>query len=91
MADVRMGRQTPTQSVILPYIQTKGPEAIELYHATGNDLLEWQQLLACDIMATNEDGLWVHQKYGYSVPRRNGKSENEELYGSIFERRIKKR
>lgn len=57
MADVRMGRQTPTQSVILPYIQTKGPEAIELYHATGNDLLEWQQLLACDIMATNEDGL----------------------------------
>lgn len=76
MADVRMGRQTPTQSVILPYIQTKGPEAIELYHATGNDLLEWQQLLACDIMATNEDGLWVHQKYGYSVPRRNGKSEN---------------
>ena len=52
MADVRMGRQTPTQSVILPYSETKGPEAIDLYHATGNDLLEWQQLLACDIMAT---------------------------------------
>ncbi len=39
-------------------------------------LLEWQQLLQCDIMAVNDDGLWMHQKYGYSVPRRNGKSEN---------------
>ena len=26
--------------------------------------------------ALNDDGLWMHQKYGYSVPRRNGKSEN---------------
>lgn len=76
MAEVKTGRQTPTQSVILPYSETKGQEAIDLYHETGNDLLEWQQLLACDIMATNEEKLWVHQKYGYSVPRRNGKSEN---------------
>ena len=42
----------------------------------GERLLEWQQLLQCDIMAVNDDGLWMHQKYGYSVPRRNGKSEN---------------
>lgn len=76
MAEVRIGRQTPTQSVILPYSETKGQEAIELYHETGNDLMEWQQLLECDIMAVHADGLWVHQKYGYSVPRRNGKSEN---------------
>lgn len=47
-----------------------------LYAKTGNELLEWQQLLQCDIMAVNDDGLWMHQKYGYSVPRRNGKSEN---------------
>lgn len=26
-------------------------------------------------MAVNDDGLWTHMKYGYSVPRRNGKSE----------------
>ena len=26
-------------------------------------------------MAVNSDGLWTHMKYGYSVPRRNGKSE----------------
>lgn len=76
MAEVRIGRQTPTQSVIIPYSETLGQEAVDLYHNTGNDLLDWQQLLECDIMAINEDRLWVHQKYGYSVPRRNGKSEN---------------
>lgn len=47
-----------------------------MYAKTGNELLEWQQLLQCDIMAVNEDGLWGHQKYGYSVSRRNGKSKN---------------
>lgn len=76
MAETRMGRQTPTQSVVIPYVETLGQEAIDLYSETGNDLLEWQQLLEYDIMAINEEGLWVHQKYGYSVPRRNGKSEN---------------
>lgn len=76
MAETRVGRQTPTQSVVIPYSKTKGQEAIDLYAQTGNVLLEWQQLLACDIMAVNDEGLWVHQKYGYSVPRRNGKSEN---------------
>lgn len=76
MAEIRYGRQTPTQSVVIPYEKTLGQEAAELYERTGNNLLEWQQLLQCDIMAVNDDGLWVHQKYGYSVPRRNGKSEN---------------
>lgn len=76
MAEKRLGRQTPTQSVVLPYSETKGQEASELYALTGNNLLEWQQLLQSDIMAVNDEGLWVHQKYGYSIPRRNGKSEN---------------
>lgn len=76
MAETRLGRQTPTQSVTIPYEKTRGQEAAELYAETGNKLLEWQQLLQCDIMAVNDEGLWVHQKYGYSVPRRNGKSEN---------------
>lgn len=76
MAEIRKGRQTPTQSVTIPYEETLGQEAIDLYAETGNELLEWQQLLEYDIMAVNTEGLWVHQKYGYSVPRRNGKSEN---------------
>ena len=80
----RVGRQTPTQSVILPYSETKGNEAIKLYAMTGNELMEWQQLMLCDIMAVNADGLWTHSKFGYSVPRRNGKTEvvtSRELWG----------
>ena len=71
----RVGRQEPTVSVILPYEDTKGPEAIELYNKSEKDALEWQAALTYDIMAVDGDGLWVHQKFGYSVPRRNGKSE----------------
>ena len=71
----RVGRQSPTVSVILPYEATKGQEAIELYNTSNSNALEWQAALTYDIMAVNDEGLWVHQKFGYSVPRRNGKSE----------------
>ena len=71
----RVGRQSPTVSVILPYQDTRGPEAIELYNKSEKDALEWQTALTYDIMTVDDDGLWVHQKFGYSVPRRNGKSE----------------
>ena len=71
----RVGRQSPTVSVILPYVDTKGAEAIALYNASENSMLEWQEALTYDLMAVNEEGFWVHQKFGYSVPRRNGKSE----------------
>lgn len=76
MAEIKRGRQTPTQSVIIPYKMTKGSEAAQIYSETGNELLEWQKILTYDMMAINDEGLWVHQKFGYSVPRRNGKSEN---------------
>ena len=32
MAEQRIGRQTPTQSVVMPYKDTKGPEAGQLYY-----------------------------------------------------------
>lgn len=70
-----IGRQSPTVSVIIPYQHTKGDEAVELYNATNNTMHEWQVALLYDIMGENDDGLWAHQKFGYSVPRRNGKSE----------------
>lgn len=76
MTAIRQGRQTPTQSVVLPYSDTRGQEAADIYNSTGNELMEWQVLLDYDIMAIDKDGLWIHQKFGYSVPRRNGKSEN---------------
>lgn len=69
-----IGRQRPTVSVILPYQTSKAGEAIELYNSTERDVLEWQEALLYDIMATDGE-LWTHQKFGYSVPRRNGKSE----------------
>ena len=59
----RLGRQTPTQALVLPYDETKGGEAVELY----------------DMMAVDDDGLWVHSKFGLSVPRRNGKSEVDKM------------
>lgn len=75
MAETRRGRQTPTQCVVLPYRKTLGQDAIERYEQTGREAQEWQQLLMSDIMARNEEDLWVHTKYGYSIPRRNGKNE----------------
>lgn len=84
MENKRKGRQIPTQSIVLPYTRTDGPEAIKTYNSTGKTAQEWQELLLSDILAYNEDGLWVHTKFGYSVPRRNGKNEIvaiREMYG----------
>lgn len=71
----RLGRQTPTFAFVLPYTKTYGEEAIELYNSTSRTAREWQELLVYDILAVNEDGLFVHSKYGWEVPRRNGKGE----------------
>lgn len=72
---VRLGNQHPTQSVILPYNDTLYQRAIDNYQRTKLTCYEWQRNLVKDIMAVNEDGLWVHQKFGFSVSRRNGKTE----------------
>lgn len=91
MAAPRIGRQTPTQSVVLPYYITKGQQAINYYNSSGRTAQEWQELLISDILAVNEEGLWVHTKFGYSVPRRNGKNEIvaiREIFGLINGERI---
>lgn len=75
MSDTKIGRQTPTQAVVLPYTESRGGEAIELYNRSGRTAQEWQEIQMYDIMAVTEEKLWTHMKYGYSVPRRNGKSE----------------
>ena len=75
MAEIRKGRQTPTKSIILPYTETRGQRAIDAYNRSGRVAQEWQELLIYDMMAVNEDGLWVHSKFGECVPRRNGKNE----------------
>ena len=87
----RLGRQTPTKSVVLPYEKSRGAEAVALYNLTGRKAQEWQVLLLADIMSYGDDGLWTHVKFGYSLPRRNGKSEillMRELWGLLQGERI---
>lgn len=88
---MRIGNQIPTHSVVLPYSQSKGDEALKCYQETGREAQEWQANLIQDILSVNDDGLWVHPKFGYSVPRRNGKGEIltiREMYGIEIGERI---
>lgn len=71
----RFGNQHPTQSVILPYNESLCQKAIDYYEKTGRKCYDWQLDLLEPIMALDADGLWVHQKFGFSIPRRNGKTE----------------
>lgn len=73
--DKRIGRQFPTQSVVLPYTETKGGEAVLFYDQSSRKAMDWQKAMIYDIMAVDDEGLWVHIKFGWSIPRRNGKSE----------------
>lgn len=91
MAEQRKGSQIPNRYVVLPYQKTLGREAVEIYNKTGRTAQEWQEIQMHDIMAVNDDGLWTHAKYGYSVPRRNGKSElvlMREMWGLTHGERI---
>lgn len=87
----RLGSQFPSQSVVLEYSQSKGAEAVALYEESGRHAQEWQRLMIENIMAQNDDGLWTHQKFGYEVPRQNGKGEilaMRELWGIVNGERI---
>ena len=87
----RTGNQTPTQSFVLPYRKSHWKEAVELYEKTGRKVLPWQKNLLRDILAIGRGDLWKHQKFGFSVPRRNGKSEIiaiRELWGLEHGERI---
>lgn len=84
MAEQRLGRQTPTKAVVLPYETTMGRDAVDLYNTSGRTAQPWQELMIYDIMAVEKNGLWVHSRFGYAVPRRNGKNEvvaMRELHG----------
>lgn len=91
MNEKRLGRQTPTVSVILPYAESLGAEAIAIYNKSGRTAQQWQELMLEDVMAVNVDGLWLHMKYGWSIPRRNGKSElliMRSMYGVTHDERV---
>ena len=86
-----LGRQTPTQAVILPFNETHGIEAVELYESCGRQAMDWQKLLVSNLMGINDDGLWTHPTFGYEVPRQNGKGEvltMREFWGLVHGERI---
>lgn len=74
-AKKRIGNQYPTQSVILSYENGKYLRAVDTYERAKRKAQEWQINLLKHIYAVNGDGLWTHTKFGYSLPRRNGKNE----------------
>lgn len=87
----RIGRQTPTSQVILPFEHSKGNEVALIYNKTTRHLNEWQRFLLEAIMAQNKQNLWTHTKFGFEVSRRNGKGEiliARELWGLIAGERI---
>lgn len=91
MSEVRLGKQTPTISIRLPYTESFGAEAVSLYNQSDRTAQDWQALMLEDIMAVNADGLWTHMKFGWSIPRRNGKSEiliMRAIYGLIHGERV---
>ena len=91
VTDARIGRQTPTVSVVLPYEETRGGEAVLLYNQSSKKALEWQELMMYDIMAVNDDDTWRHMKFGWSVPRQNGKSElliMRAIWGLLHDERV---
>lgn len=83
---MRVGNQEPTQKLVLPYKKSLSKDAIKLYRDTGRKAQKWQSTILDYIMAVNNDKLWAHAQFGYSVPRQNGKNEivgMRELYGLI--------
>ena len=84
MAAPKKGSQKPTEKIALPYKKSLGGDAVKLYNTTGKEAQKWQSDLLKDLMAVNKNGQWVHTRFGYSVPRRNGKNEvvaARELWG----------
>ena len=84
VTEKRIGNQTPARSLILPYKKSLGNEAVDIYEKSGRKAFDWQRFLIDAILAQNDDGLWTHMTFGFSVPRQNGKNEviaKRERYG----------
>lgn len=73
----KKGCQDPSKCVFLVSQERKSEykQAVKIYEASGRKVLKWQKQLLAHITAKNKDKLYTYTKFGYSVPRRNGKSE----------------
>lgn len=91
MEEKRKGRKEPTVGYTLPYEMSEGQEAIRIYEMSGREAFDWQKGILEDMLAYNDDNLWTHSTFGYSVPRQNGKNEvvtMREMYGLAKGERI---
>src|SRR5690625_7164753 len=71
----KIGSQTPTKSLILPYDKSSGPEAIKIYEKSGRIAFDWQKFLTDAILTVNDESLWTLITFGFSLQRQNGKNE----------------
>ena len=84
MAKKKIGSQVPTQAFFISCSKSLYKEAVEFYEKSNRKAQKWQNNLLKPMLARNKKGLWVHTKFGYSIPRRNGKNEIiaiREFYG----------
>ena len=82
------GSQEPRVRVAEDYEFSYGGDAGELAGAYGLTPDPWQQTVLDDWFAVDEDGKYIHDTCGLSVPRQNGKNgvlEVRELYGMTVE------
>ncbi|MEV0085250.1 hypothetical protein [Saccharopolyspora sp. NPDC050642] len=75
------GARHPRVEVVPLYVDTYGPEAIELSRRAGLVLDFWQQQAITLMLATREDGRWACFEFAELVARQNGK-------GGILEARV---
>jgi hypothetical protein len=67
-----------------PYVETAGPEALDLLRSAGQEPDPWQCDVVCDLLAEDDDGRAAARRTYTIVPRQNGKGgciEPIELYG----------
>lgn len=67
------GATTPRINVIPAYVDTYGPEAIDLAKLAGLELDVWQQDAVKAILAFRDDRKWTCFEYVETVSRQNGK------------------
>lgn len=87
MAKKKIANQKPTKSVIISKSNSLYEKAIELYEKSKRTSQKWQVDLMKCILSRNKKDLWTHTKFGYSLPRRNGKNEivtMRELFALIY-------
>lgn len=75
MVKKKIGNQEPCRSICLPYKKSLYKDVQSAYEQSGRKVFKWQVNLLKPLMAINKDGLYTHTKFGYAIPRRNGKNE----------------